>query len=190
MRLRRISFFAGWVAVALLAAAGFAAFRTPSGIVETGDVNQAAATLGHSAGSYAGLAFALSHSAAIDSASQGEVEEAEVASTPEKSTGTIADAESGWLSEVQVRELATRFFTEEDVNRAVRIAWCESRFNPESINLRTGAIGLFQHLPRYWPDRAAAAGYENADPRDPIASTAAAAWAVYHGGGWDIFACR
>jgi hypothetical protein len=51
-------------------------------------------------------------------------------------------------------------------------------------------VGLFQHLPRYWAERAENAGFAGAEPGDPEASTAAAAWAVYHGGGWDTFACR
>jgi len=49
---------------------------------------------------------------------------------------------------------------------------------------------LFQHLPKYWDERAENAGFPYADPTDPEASTAAAAWAVYNGGGWDTFACR
>jgi hypothetical protein len=119
---------------------------------------------------------------------EAEVEDERGGSSEPTSTGTIA--ESGWLSQVQVRAMVTKYFVAEDVNRAVRVAWCESRFDPESVNLRTGAIGLFQHLPRYWAERAEAAGFAGADPTDPEASTAAAAWAVYHGGGWDTFACR
>jgi hypothetical protein len=91
---------------------------------------------------------------------------------------------------VQVRALVSEHFAAEDVNKAVRVAWCESRFNPSSTNLRTGAVGLFQHLPKYWEERAESAGFPDADPTDPEASTAAAAWAVYNGGGWDTFACR
>ncbi len=46
----------------------------------------------------------------------------------------------------------TLFFEPTDVNKAVRIAWCESRFDPDAQDLRTGGIGLFNHLPRYWED--------------------------------------
>jgi hypothetical protein len=104
------------------------------------------------------------------------------------SPGTIAT--SGWLSQVQVRALVAEYFAAEDVNQAVRVAWCESRFDPTSTNLRTGGVGLFQHLPRYWTERAENAGFPNAEPTDAEASTAAAAWAVYNGGGWDVFTCR
>ncbi len=197
MRLRRFSFLAGWVAVILLAAAGFAAFGTSQDAANDLEYEAAAASLGHTAGTYAGLTFALFADApaettvagAADSTDVDENEEATLSSDASSSTGTIASP-AGWLSEVQVRALVTEYFKAEDVNTAVRIAWCESRFDPEAVNLRTGAVGLFQHLPQYWEDRAASAGFAGAEATDPRASTAAAAWAVYDGAGWDIFGCR
>jgi len=198
MRLRRLSFIAGWAAVALLAAAGFAAFGT-SGSTQAGlEFDASEATLGHGTGANAGLTFALlagdsgTTEAAVTElppppAGEDDPEEPAAGSA---STGTIAADGSGWLSQVQVRALVSEYFAAEDVNKAVRVAWCESRFNPSSTNLRTGAVGLFQHLPKYWEERADIAGFPNADPTDPEASTAAAAWAVYNGGGWDTFACR
>lgn len=197
MRLRRFSFLAGWVAVILLAAAGFAAFGTSQDAANDIEYEAAAASLGHTAGTYAGLTFALFADAPAETtvADTGDVtasesvEETTLDSESESSTGTIASP-AGWLSEVQVRALVSEYFKAEDVNTAVRIAWCESRFDPEAVNLRTGAVGLFQHLPQYWEDRAASAGFPGADATDPRASTAAAAWAVYDGAGWDIFGCR
>ena len=198
MRLRRFSFLAGWVAVILLAAAGFAAFGTSQDAANDVEYEAAAASLGHTAGTYAGLTFALFADAPADStvAVSGETtdageatEETTLASDSASSTGTIASP-AGWLSEVQVRALVSEYFKAEDVNTAVRIAWCESRFDPEAVNLRTGAVGLFQHLPQYWEERAESAGFPGADATDPRASTAAAAWAVYDGAGWDIFGCR
>ena len=198
MRLRRFSFLAGWVAVILLAAAGFAAFGTSQDAANDVEYEAAAASLGHTAGTYAGLTFALFADAPVDStlAASAETtdadtatEETTLASGSTSSSGTIASP-AGWLSEVQVRALVTEYFKAEDVNTAVRIAWCESRFDPEAVNLRTGAVGLFQHLPQYWEERAASAGFPGADATDPRASTAAAAWAVYDGAGWDIFGCR
>jgi hypothetical protein len=195
MRLRRLSFFAGWAAVALLAAAGFAAFGTTGG-TEAGLVFDAAEPgLGHSTGAQAGFNFAnLPGDATTEAPNQAPVTTiAETASDAGQTAtveGTIASPGSGWLSQVQVRALAAEYFNAEDVNRAVRVAWCESRFNPASTNLRTGAVGLFQHLPRYWEARAESAGFPGAEPTDPEASTAAAAWAVYNEGGWDTFVCR
>ena len=104
--------------------------------------------------------------------------------------GTIASPASGWLSQVEVRALVSLYFEEEDVNQAVRVAWCESRFDPEAVDLTTGATGLFKHLPKYWAERAEKAGFRGAEPTDAEASVAAAAWAVYEGGGWDVFGCR
>lgn len=200
MHWRRLSFVAGWAAVALLAMAGFAAFDTPDPTVDELETEAAAASLGHTTGAYAGLTFAVlaGDSAELSAtAAQSQAEDAEQASgssdpSPAEppSTGSMVSETSGWLSQVQVRALVSRYFAAEDVNKAVRVAWCESRFDPNSTNLRTGAVGLFQHLPQYWEERASEAGFPGAQPTDPAASTAAAAWAVYDGGGWDTFACR
>ena len=59
MRTRRGSYVAGWVAVGLLAVAGFAAFNTTDATPEQVQAQAAAASLGHTAGAYAGLNFAL-----------------------------------------------------------------------------------------------------------------------------------
>lgn len=206
MRSRRFSFAIGWTAVIGLAIVGFAAFGSPDPTIEEVRVEAAAASIGHTTGAYAGVAFAFipasgvtQTSSAVDNSEESsslvpppndeftnsdDVEEAE-----ESSAGTIASPTSGWLSEVEVRALISLYFEPSDVNQAVRVAWCESRFDPDSIDRRTGGSGLFRHLPRYWEERASNAGFGGADPTDAEASTAAAAWAVYNGGGWDIFAC-
>ena len=59
MRSRRLSFVAGWAAGALLAVAGFAAFGTPDAGSEELQAEAAAESIGHTAGAYAGLNFAL-----------------------------------------------------------------------------------------------------------------------------------
>ncbi|HJQ78076.1 MAG TPA: hypothetical protein VJ948_12575 [Acidimicrobiia bacterium] len=198
MRSRRLSFVAGWAALALLAIAGFAAFGTP----DTPDDSQAqaeAASLGHTAGAYAGLSFALppgdAATAVVVAAepAAGETETADDAGDPavtEDGSGSSSPPTMGWLSEVEVRALVTRYFEPTDVNRAVGIAWCESRFDPGHVDLRTGGVGLFNHLPRYWDERATNAGFAGVPATDAEASTAAAAWEVYNGAGWDIFNCR
>lgn len=203
MRSRRLSFVAGWAALALLAVAGFAAFGTPDASSDELQAEAAAASLGHTAGAYAGLTFALlgiDGNAVLRATATGpdsdvvsepnEVSGAESGEARDTSVGTIASPTSGWLSEVEIRALVTRYFEPTDVNKAVRIAWCESRFDPTSTDLRTGGVGLFNHLPRYWSERSANAGFPGVDATDPVASTAAAAWEVYNGGGWEIFSCR
>lgn len=205
MRFRRLSFLAGWAAVALLAVAGFAAFGNPSPTPEQVQVEAAAASMGHLAGAYAGLSFALTGDGGraaepppmaeppgdpFTLAEPPRPEEPPQAASSGSSGGTIASPISGWLSQVEVRALVSLYFQPEDVNRAIRVAWCESRFDPNSVDLRTGGIGLFHHLPQYWEARAANAGFAGAEPTDPEASVAAAAWEVYDGGGWDVFTCR
>ncbi len=201
MRSRRISFAAGWLAVAVLAVAGFAAFGAPRANPEEVKAEAAAASIGHTAGAYAGLAFARLGGAAetaVIVTGSGETQEssADEVSTAAKeesasgASGTIASPTSGWLSEVEVRALVSLYFEPADVNRAVRVAWCESRFDPKAVDLRTGGVGLFGHLPQYWEERSANAGFPGIDATDPEASTAAAAWEVYDGGGWDVFSCN
>ncbi|HEU4894347.1 MAG TPA: hypothetical protein VFT85_00795 [Acidimicrobiia bacterium] len=205
MRSRRLSFVAGWAAVALLAAAGFATFGTPDAEGDSLQAEAAANSIGHTAGAYAGLNFALvgeNGTAALamavvaeeDDATAGaegsDVTDEDGAGDDTAAAGTIASPSSGWLSEVEVRALVELYFEPQDVNRAVRIAWCESRFDPGATDLRTGGIGLFNHLPRYWDDRASNAGFAGVAATDAQASTAAAAWEVYNGAGWEIFNCR
>lgn len=201
MRSRRLSFVAGWAAVALLAVAGFAAFGTPDGGTEDLEATVVAASIGHTAGAYAGLSFALvgdNETTAVAVADETVAEEDESAApepsdatnSEETGQGTIASPVSGWLSEVEVRSLVEKYFEPTDVNRAVRIAWCESRFDPNAVDMQTGGVGLFAHLPRYWEERAGNAGFPGIPATDPEASTAAAAWEVYNGAGWEIFSCR
>lgn len=202
MRRTRLSSVVGWTAVALLAIAGFAAFSDPGPTSEEIQVEAAQASIGHTSGAYAGLGFALFGETTVAETAEAPAGQTNYA-TPQAlsqsaeddedegaSPGTIVSPTSGWLSQVQVRALVNLYFEEEDVNRAIRVAWCESRFDPDAVDLNTGATGLFKHLPRYWEERAASAGFAGAEPTDPEASVAAAAWAVYEGGGWDVFGCR
>lgn len=202
MRYRRRSFVAGWVALGLLAVAGFAAFGTTDATPEEIKAEAAAASIGRTAGAYAGLTFALvgtdgdstvlmATAAPEEEAAADEDSETTttVATADTEEAGTITTPTSGWLSEVEVRALVSIYFEPTDVNKAVRIAWCESRFDPNASDLRTGGVGLFNHLPQYWETRATNAGFADAAATDAEASTAAAAWEVYNGAGWSIFTC-
>jgi uncharacterized protein YukE len=58
------------------------------------------------------------------------------------------------------------------VQWAFNVAWCESRYHPNSVNSSSGAAGLFQFLPSTWaftPEHASS-------PFDPAANSNAAAW--------------
>jgi len=90
------------------------------------------------------------------------------------------------------RPLVEQYFPAGAVDRAIRIIACESKGDPRARNPRSGASGLFQHMPRYWPDRAAKAGFPGASIFDPEANVAAAAYLVYDdpGGGWHHWVCK
>jgi len=82
--------------------------------------------------------------------------------------------------------------TENDVNRFMRIMHCESRGDPNAHNSSSGASGLLQHLPKYWPDRAATVGMADASPFDPWANMYVSAWLALAapGGGWQHWECK
>jgi hypothetical protein len=55
---------------------------------------------------------------------------------------------------------------------ALRVAACESGYNPYAVNRSSGAAGLFQFLPSTWAHSPWAAQ----SPFDPVANSQAAAW--------------
>jgi soluble lytic murein transglycosylase-like protein len=61
---------------------------------------------------------------------------------------------------------------------ALRIAYCESRYHPNSVNSSSGASGLFQFMPGTW----AGTPWANQSPFDPVANAQAAAWLYSHYG--------
>jgi hypothetical protein len=61
---------------------------------------------------------------------------------------------------------------------AMRIAWCESRYHPNSVNSDSGASGLFQFLPSTW----SGTPWASQSPFDPVANAQAAAWLYSHYG--------
>ena len=58
------------------------------------------------------------------------------------------------------------------VQWAFNVAWCESRYHPNSVNSSSGASGLFQFLPSTW----AFTPQHSQSPFDPVANANAAAW--------------
>ena len=206
MRTHRIALFVGWFVVSSLAIAGFAAFRADERSIdaEGGDVPPVvmSAEIGRNAGAVAAMTFALlpdGAKAASPSAFSGDLAalsgDETSASTASEATSTSSSSgvidRSQFYDESQVRELIEQFFQPEDVNRAIRIAWCESSFNPRSVNPVTGASGLFQHDPATWIERSTATGYPGADILDAEANVAVAAWMLYElPGGWAQWECQ
>ena len=68
---------------------------------------------------------------------------------------------------------------------ALRVAWCESRYHPDSVNSSSGAAGLFQFMPSTW----AASPYASESPFDPVANTKAALW-LYKRSGPGRWSCK
>jgi Transglycosylase SLT domain len=64
------------------------------------------------------------------------------------------------------------------VQWAMNVAWCESRYHPNSVNTDSGASGLFQFLPSTW----SGTPYASQSPFDPRANSFAAAWLYSHYG--------
>lgn len=177
-----------WAVVTLLAVAGFAAFQTQSREVP----QSSSAALGRQVGAMAGLGFNAPQPQVAAPAEPEEPPTAEdltLATEQAKQQPLDTVPTHGWLSQTQVRALVMAYFEPEDVNRAIRVSWCQSRFDPESTDPLTGGTGLFHHLPEFWPDRAEAAGFAGAAATEPEANVAAAAQAVYDEGGWAIFPC-
>lgn len=64
------------------------------------------------------------------------------------------------------------------VEWAMNVAYCESRYHPNSVNSSSGASGLFQFLPSTW----SGTPYASQSPFDPRANAFAAAWLYSHYG--------
>jgi hypothetical protein len=64
------------------------------------------------------------------------------------------------------------------VQWAMNVAYCESRYHPNSVNSDSGASGLFQFLPSTW----GGTPWASQSPFDPVANAQAAAWLYSHYG--------
>jgi Transglycosylase SLT domain len=68
---------------------------------------------------------------------------------------------------------------------AINVAYCESRYHPNSVNSDSGASGLFQFLPSTW----SGTPWASQSPFDPVANANAAAW-LYNRYGPGRWACQ
>lgn len=71
------------------------------------------------------------------------------------------------------------------VQWAMNVAYCESRYHPNSVNSSSGASGLFQFLPSTW----AFTPYAAQSPFDPKYNALAAAW-LYQRDGPSQWVCQ
>jgi hypothetical protein len=76
-----------------------------------------------------------------------------------------------------------------DADQLLRVAWCESRYNPSAYNASSGTSGLFQFKPLTWAANSVRAGYGGVSVFDPVANanTAAYMFANHQAGQW---ACK
>ena len=187
MSFHRFLYVAGWSAVILLAIAGFAAFNagtpplTPS--TTQGDIIWGKAAGAVSAQGW--LAMAGTKAAAPEVA-----EPPTTVPTVNAPVTTSLELNTGWLDSVALRSLIEDNFSSSDVNKAVRLAWCLSRFDVDLVNPDLGLLGLFQIAPSDWIATTEAMGLDSAaDPFDPALNVAVAAHIVYQGSGWGYWTC-
>lgn len=83
-----------------------------------------------------------------------------------------------------------------DPDHALRIANCESTFNPSSVNYNytdpttgTHPMGLYQHVEAYWNSRASKYGYEGSSVLDPVAN-ANVTMAMWKDGQSNLWECQ
>ncbi len=82
--------------------------------------------------------------------------------------------------------LINEYFLPEDRELALRIAFCESSGRSWDIGStevsHAFAVGWFQHLTKYWPDRSEKAGWGEYHPFHGEANVAVASWLFYSSG--------
>ncbi|MDH3605715.1 MAG: transglycosylase SLT domain-containing protein, partial [Acidimicrobiia bacterium] len=212
MRFTRLLAFATWVVVALLAMAAFAAFSPSGELAELGASEATVESesdptvppgVGAAAGRQAAFGFSqdmLSLTAPTTTTSTTTVIVTTTTVPPTTTTTTTTSpttttTQAPTTTTVRLRTnapmppeavyaLVAAYFQPQDVEKAVLVAWCESRYDANATHPSSRAAGLFQHLPRFWADRSAQAGLAGADIYDPSSNVAVASWLVYSNGGW------
>jgi Transglycosylase SLT domain len=163
MSFHRLLHVAGWSAVILLTIVGFAAFNTNAETQLTAPLEVIEATL-----------------------LPTTTESRPAAGT----TSSSVELDTGWLDSVTFRGLVDTHFASSDVNQAVRLAWCLSRFDVDAIDPSTGAVGLFQIDPADWSRAVEEMGLPpESDPFNPAINVSVAAHIVYAGAGWGYWSC-
>jgi soluble lytic murein transglycosylase-like protein len=90
--------------------------------------------------------------------------------------------QSSWHVKRLIRCAATHFGISRE--KAIYIAWRESRFRPTAYNPAGDAAGIYQHLRKYWPDRADMFGFPDRSAFNARANIIVTMRMVRHYG-WD-----
>ncbi len=83
-----------------------------------------------------------------------------------------------YVAPAEIEALVAAYFKPEDVQQAINIIFCESRFDANAKNPRSTASGLFQHLEGWWSGAWGVTG--SFDPFDPEQSIKAGAALAYN----------
>ena len=100
--------------------------------------------------------------------------------------GTFVPAPSGNIEGI-IRSAAATWGADE--TQLLRVAYCESRYNPNAYNASSGASGLFQFLASTWAPNSVRAGYAGASVFDPVANANTAAY-MFAAGQARQWACK
>jgi hypothetical protein len=65
-----------------------------------------------------------------------------------------------WYVKQLIRCAANHYHVPGGASKALYIAHRESRYRPRAYNSYSGALGIYQHLRRYWPGRAFTYGFK------------------------------
>lgn len=93
--------------------------------------------------------------------------------TAVRRVGTRPPAPPGDIEGI-IRAAAAKWGADE--TQLLRVAYCESRYNPNAYNASSGASGLFQFLATTWAPNSVRAGYAGASVFDPVANANTAAY--------------
>ena len=99
--------------------------------------------------------------------------------TPSMATATVVTALDAGSLEAQVRAAVQAYFPASEWARAMRVAWCESRFQPWAVEPGGAHFGVFQTDP----------SLHGPVPVDIDGQVRQAA-AVWRAGGWAMWSCR
>lgn len=107
-------------------------------------------------------------------------------------TQTLAPAPVSVSPKTTLQTLVARYFPAWAVPAAVRVVGCETgyTYDPWSKNKWSGASGYFQHMPKYWAERSAKAGWAGYSIFHPEANVAVAAWLWGQTGTWQHWSCK
>lgn len=92
----------------------------------------------------------------------------------------------------RLKLLVGYYFPSWAVADAMAVVGCETgyTYDPKSYNPSSGASGWFQHMPKYWAERSAKAGWAGASIFDEEANVAVAAWLWGLTGTWTHWSCK